>query len=570
MSGALGRAAFRPDQNSERERLASLRIGIAAVGLLGLGLLVQLPIYNRSVVPMDEGHLAAAVDWIIQGKALYREIHTGIVPAIYYITAFLFSLFEPDLVVTRWAQVFVNTTIALCLWRLASRVVRPYWAALPPLLYLILIVVSFPVLTMFNYSTLAMGFGLAALLFLLRYLESARIRDGIALGLLLGACVLTKQNFGVLASLAVLAGLLWNRHGSSLEGRSLSVLLWPVAASGGALTLLAIALLAHAGLLFDFLDATLVSLGSSQIQFFNNPIPPLIGSHPSGDGRFIFLYSPPTLFNYLMRGEPILGLPISPLLLGLAIRLSYIIPLTLLSAGPLVLWLTRNTDPPGKRRGSRAIVLFSLFFFPGIFPSAIWSHLAFVVPPILLVASLVGDRVDLRLTRGRRPAAWIWRALIATIAVGGALCTARIAHDIRRWYPIPLEVPRASLLVSTDQAALYRGATEFLDRCADPGEPIFVAPDLPILYFLANRPNPTPYDLTIPGNVDGPLIADLLQAQQTRCLVYNPRMYPEFPPFEQLFPDLDHYLRTNYERAEVIKGGDTVWYGLTRRKEAKR
>ena len=39
------------------------------------------------------------------------------------------------------------------------------------------------------------------------------------------------------------------------------------------------------------------------------------------------------------------------------------------------------------------IVLFSLFFFLGIFPSAIWSHLVFVAPPSLLVVALLLDRL---------------------------------------------------------------------------------------------------------------------------------------------------------------------------------
>ena len=82
---------------------------------------------------------------------------------------------------------------------------------------------------------------------------------------------------------------------------------------------------------------------------------------------------------------------------------------------------------------------------------------------------------------------------------------------------------------------------------------------------MTGHRNPTAYDLTIPGNVDGPGIARSLERNRTRCVVYNPRMYPEFPPFETLFPNLDRYLKEQYRRATVISGTNGEWYGLIRR-----
>ncbi len=548
------------------KRLAPL---LPAAAVILIGLAAQSPIYDRSVVPMDEGHLASAADWILRGKLLYRDIHTGIFPAIYYLTALLFSLTSPDMVVTRWAQVGVNVAIALCLWLLGSRVMHRRWAALPPLLHLTLVVISFPVLTMLNYSALSLSFGLASLLFLLRYLEAARTADGIILGALLAACALTKQNFGVLVLLAILIGLFWGRSGTALQRRSWVSALWPIATSGGLLALATVAYFASAGTLVDLLDATVFSLGPSQLQSFNNPIPPLIGAHPVSDGRFVFLYSPPMLFNYLLRGETILGQSISPFLISLAIRLSYGLPLAVLAIAPAVLWLTRSACTHSERRGARTIVVFASLFLLGIFPSAIWSHLAFVLPPVLLVVALIGDRIEGVLVRQRRLAAWVWKGFCISLVIGCGVAAASVCMKIRAWYAVPLDLPRASLLVSERQAALLRGATGFIERCADPMDQIFVAPDLPVLYFLTGRFNPTPYDLTIPGSVDGHLIVERLKADQTRCIVYNPRMYLEFPPFDDLFPELSRYLSTSYTQAEVIRGGTTVWYGLSlRRRQA--
>jgi 4-amino-4-deoxy-L-arabinose transferase-like glycosyltransferase len=516
---------------------------------------------------MDEGHLASAASWMLQGKLLYREIDTGIFPAIYYITALLFSIFEPDILVTRWAQVLLNLGVSLCLWRLAARVARAHWAALPPLLYLTLVVIGFPVLTMFNYSSVSTGFGLAALLFLLRYLESGRLREGVLVGLFLAACALTKQNFGAFAFLALAVALVWGRRGSALESRSWGAALAPIVAAGGAITLVALLHFVSTGTLRDLLDATVLNLWGSQLRSFNNPIPPLFGPLPLQEGRFVFLYAPPTVFNALMRGEPVLGSAISPFLLGMSIRLSYALPLAILATSPLLLWLARRSEAASQRRAERAIVSYALLFFLGIFPSCVWSHLAFVLAPSLVLIAILGDRIESVLL-GRGPAAaWAWRGVLALGVAVAALSMAEIGSEIRRWYPVPSQIPQATLRLAADQAELLRGATEFVETCSDASDPIFVAPDIPLVYFLSGRSNPSPYDLLIPGNMDSELIIRRLEAEQTRCLVYNPRMYPEFPPFEELFPELSRYIHTKYRLSEIIQGGSNEWHGLVRRSE---
>jgi hypothetical protein len=159
------------------------------------------------------------------------------------------------------------------------------------------------------------------------------------------------------------------------------------------------------------------------------------------------------------------------------------------------------------------------------------------------------------------------RAFVGALAVCAALATlvaARISFDVARWYPEPLSLPRASLRVSAEEAALYRGALRFVERCAPAGAPIFVAPDMPLVYFLADRPNPTPFDLVIPGKVEGPLIVERLQATQTRCIVYGPQIYLQFAPFEQLFPEVAELLRTRYREVVRIEGGSKLWLGLVR------
>ena len=545
----------------------------AGAALAATGFAATVSIFDRSVIPMDEGHLCATADWMLGGKLLYRDIHTGIFPGIYYLTAGLLSLFGRDVLVTRVAQIALNASMVLLLWRLAVRAVPRPWEWLPPILYLGLVVVAFPVLTMFNYSPLALCYGLAALWTTLRYLERGHVADAIATGVLLAASALTKQNFGGLVFVAIWLTFFWQRGRSALADRSLIASCAPIVVAGAGVTLISLVHFAWSGNLGDLIESTLVALGGSQLASFGNPIPPVIGPHPVGDIRFTFLYSPPALFNYLVRGETVVGQPVASLL-GAAIRSSYGIALALLAAAPVLLWLSRDRgDFTGQRgdfagqRSERAIAVFAICFFPGIFPSAIWSHLAFVLPPLLLVLALVAARVDGALAERVAWGAWAWRALFVVIALASTAVTLRTAADIRGWYHLPLEIDRVTLKVEPAQRDIFRAATSFIERCAAPGEPIFVAPDMPLLYFATDRPNPSPFDLTIPGNVDGQLIRTRLAETRTRCIVFNPRMYLEFPPFEELFPELTEAFASEYALDTQIRGGTATWHGLVRRAE---
>ncbi|MBW2273551.1 MAG: glycosyltransferase family 39 protein [Deltaproteobacteria bacterium] len=545
------------------------RHGLVGLGIALLAIGVQLPLYDRGIVPMDEGHHASVAMWLRHGKLLYRDLHTGIFPGIYHATAWLLGLFGDDLVVTRWAQLFTNVAMALLLWRTGLRAMRPGWALAAPLLYLALVPMSFPVLAMFNYSNLAVCLALGALLFLLRFREEARTGDALALGALIAACTLTKQNFGALVFLACLFGLLWGRRDSGLGERPLVGSLIPIAASGAGVALLVLLYFVATGTLDDFLYSTVIKLGGDQLESYNNPLPPVLGPHPLNDSRFIFLYTPPGLFNTMLHGERFLGLPVTAAVHSAAIRLSYGIPMAALLAAPWLLWLTRDLADALTRRAGVIIAVFAFVFSLGIFPSAIWSHLAFVMPPLLLLLGLVGDRLDRALGRRLPAAARGWRGLAAVTVAVASLVGVQHASKVARWNPTPLGLPRASLRVSPAQAEIYQSAMRFIDRCASPGEPIFVAPAMPILYFLSDRMNPTRYDLTIPGDVSGELIIEGLEQSQTRCIVYDPLMYPEFPPFEALFPEVARYVQSHYGRAAVIRGGDSRWLGLMRKSQGE-
>jgi hypothetical protein len=549
------------------KRRSRLLAPFAALLVVAVMAAVQLPIFDRTIVPLDEGQLLAIAYRINNGERLYRDIYTGIFPGVYYATALLVSLAGADLLVTRWAALVLNAAVALLLWALASRMVRPFWALLPPLLFAILVILGFPALTMLGYSMLSLALALSALLAFLRYLEGARVANALLCGAALALCALTKQNYGIYASFGIAVGFLWARSGSALADRGIIRPLVPVAAAGALVSAVGLGLIAASGAWNDFIDATVLSLFASQLTAFNQPIPPIFGPHPENDGRFMFLYTPPILFNYIMHGDQFLGHWVTATIRGASVRLGYGLTLASLALAPLTLVSSGGRTDPSSRRAARVISAFAAGFFLGIFPSAIWSHLTIVVVPVLLSAAWLVQWLDDNLARLVRPASLAWKGVFLAALVVAAYGILRIQGDLARWYPEPLKLPAATLRVGWAQAALFREAHRFLTECSEPGDAILVAPDMPVLYVSTGGRNPTPYDLTIPGNVKDDLIVERLEASRTRCIVYNPRMYAQFADFRTIFPRFTSYLETRYDRVASMKAGDEVWYGLVRKPE---
>lgn len=536
---------------------------IAGGVLVFLAVAMQAPIFDRSIVALDEGYLADVAQRMLMGDVLYSDVQTGIFPGIYYLTCALFRLFGSDLLVLRIAQVVVNTAIVLLLWRVGTRVMGRRSSLLAAVAFLPLIAASFPTFTMLNYSSVALVLGLASLLALLRYLELARWIDGFILGCLVALCVLVKQNFGGLTLLATGVGLLLGRRDSLLSGRRIGRVILPVVTGGIVPAALAAVLLVGSGSFGDFLENTIFAMADSQMEHFNNPIPPIFGDHPSDDPRFDNIYTPPILLNYQFHERWEITDPIR----SIAIRASYAVPLATLALAPLLLFGLRKRTPE-FRRASLAVVTFAMIFFLGIFPSAIWSHLAFVAPPVLLLGGMLAARADDVIATYSVRAARLTRAVAMLFVVSMLIIAARTVLDISSWFPQPTGVPHATLRVAPFQATILRGAVQFIDECAGSDEFILAIPDIPHMYFITGKRNPSPFDLFIPGPVDAREAIRRLETTRTRCMIFNPHPYPDFPPFEEQFPELALYLLNKFEKRTVIHGFIGHWEGWVRRDDA--
>ncbi len=539
--------------------------GGAAV-LAVLAAVAQLPIVDRNFVSMDEGHLALTASRLLDGDLLYRDIHTGIFPGIYLVTAALFDVFGTEVLVTRWAQLVVNAATVALLWGIGLRILPPRWAVLPAVGFVALVWISFPVLTMFNYAALSGVFGLAALLMALRYLDTGEGRFGMAVGLLVGLCLFTKQNYGGLAAVAIALGLLLARPGSALAARSVVALFRPIVLAGSAFLVVAIGWLALTGTLLAWIDLTFLSLVGPQLASFDNPIPPILGAHPQGDGRFIYLYIPSSLFDLLLRGDRFAGVELSPGVVSASIRLVYGLPIAALIAASARLAWQRPSEGTAEQRAQRGsavlVVTYAVGFFFGIFPSAVYSHLAYVMAPVLLLFAWLGASLEAGLEN--RGLARGWYATSCAVALLVLSACATLPAHIRQSYATPSGLPQVGIQVSPGQAELHAQALGFIGQCAGPNEPIFTLPILPVLYLASGHPNPVKWDLLIPGAIDEAVIIQALARDRVRCVVRQRDMNPEFPPLEVLYPSLHRYIATNYAKGRALRGAGQVWFGLVR------
>lgn len=536
-----------------------------AAGLAILSAVSQLPLLDRNFVPMDEGHLALTASRLLDGDLLYRDIHTGIFPGIYLLAAGLFAVFGEDVIVTRFAQCAVNAATVALLFTIGLRLVPLRWAVIPALLFVALGWISFPVLTMFNYAALSGLFGLAALLAALRYADAGRRADGAAIGLLVGLCLFTKQNYGGLAAVGIAAGLSLARPGSGLASRSWTGTFRPVVAAGSAFLLVAIGWLATTGVAAAWVDTTFLSLVGPQLERFDNPIPPIFGPHPEGDARFVFLYIPSSLFDFVLRGDPFLGRPLDLDRISTLVRLFYGLPLAaLVAATARLAWTAGRRAPDRERAAELLLVCFAVAFFFGIFPSAVYSHLAYVLAPVLLLFAWLGRELEAALARRSVAGARAWLALAWTLTAAALAAAATIPPHVRGTYTAESGLPHVSLRVMPGQAKLHAEAMEFIAGCATPGEPIFTLPILPVLYLASGHPNPVKWDLLIPGSIDEHAIVAVLARERVRCVVRQRDMSPEFPKLSELYPTLDAYVRRNYRRGRALEGAGQLWHGLVR------
>jgi hypothetical protein len=208
----------------------------------------------------------------------------------------------------------------------------------------------------------------------------------------------------------------------------------------------------------------------------------------------------------LIVGDPIALAPLVGVLNGASLfsppEATILIPLAALTGG--VVLIRRDRDPR-----LRWLLLAGTALFLTEFPRMDTLHLAWSAPLLLVLGAVALDR-----------------APFAVGAVALAVCTLLLASTLasRVTYLAQPFAPVADVEAPVATASDLEHVMGDIQSRTEPGEPVFVYPTSPLLYVLADRPNPTRFDHLNPGAASTAqiqqVIADL-QRSNVRVVVIS-------------------------------------------------
>ena len=435
-------------------RRARLWLDIAAVLLLcALALWVDLPaVLHGGIDVLDEGFEYQLASRILHGQVPYRDFFTVVTPLAFYWQALLIKVFGPGLVVGRIATALAGAGIAAGIFLAGRRVAGRTLAFAAALLS---IPWGIPYWAQPNYSWYV---DLLALLTAWTALRAGARRGGWAVaGLLAAAAVLTKQNVGLATASALLVYAAW-RGGWRGLGTCAVALGVPLVAFLGYLGAM--------GALPAFWYQTVVFAihhfpAAARIRY-----PTLRAAahaaHDAGGGGM------QALMSYLPQTVLVAGLPL------LAVE---------------ALRRRRDWLPEG--------VLVWLLVLGGLtiaYPRSDFVHIDYALPMACLGL------------------AWLLRRGLATHPTLVPLALLPLLALLAPVWPHhPVAAHRGGVSpglpylhgLRLDQGTIgsLRTTIGAIDRTVAPGAPVLILPYAAMLYYLADRPNPTSYDLDITLNM---------------------------------------------------------------------
>ncbi len=154
--------------------------------------------------PQDEGVLYYQYLRTLEGQIPYRDFYSGYPPLVYYLHAWLFSVFGVSMHPIRAAMAVVNATSAAALCALALRIAPRPLALIPPALFLVMQPGDITDMAFHNspypfwYAVTFASLGAWVMMRFLEAADEARARGWLlAAGVLGGLTFLSKQNAGI-------------------------------------------------------------------------------------------------------------------------------------------------------------------------------------------------------------------------------------------------------------------------------------------------------------------------------------------------------------------------------------
>ncbi|MBW1684338.1 MAG: glycosyltransferase family 39 protein [Deltaproteobacteria bacterium] len=548
-------------ETSRWERL--LRGPGAPLAVVALAVVYQLPFFDRWFSFMDEGHILLYADIIANGGELYRDATVYPLPGAFYFLAWVFGFVEPSNLVARWIVMLEFAVLVGLVFVLLRKLVPPSWALAGVLVMFLYRIWAFPHWHMYNYSSTALLVQLAALLGLLRFMDTGKRTWLLLAGLLFGVGVFCKQDYGA-AMLVALGSTLavYARSGPPAARPSFWALgacfLAPAVLVGAATALHFL----RQDLFGEFIQLTVLNhfIGISSYEYSVFPsLFPLFEQDPAlrslaGRGAYLPAILVNVDFSALINGR----LWRETSVIDTLLKVYYYAPYLLLAVGGLRLWRCRRQLDEAEER-PRYLREFALYAFGATLIVLMtltrpqdYVHLVVLYWPLLLLALVWAHA----LVRKRRALAWLLALLLLWPAGQTVAYSARLAWNLHELHSAPIESPRAGIYVEPRQAQLLDDLVAYIQAQTEADEPVAVMPYFPVIQFYADRRGPHRSSYIVWPFPEFPdrdrRVIDAMEASGTRLLIY---CFNEFAFFEGLdiyAPELFAYLVENFETDRIF------------------
>ncbi len=459
------------------------------------------------VVLSEEGAPLAWVDTVFRGGALSRDVFCLYGPLSIWPVAWLFAAFGPSLGLWRQWIFALNGPALLTTFLLLRGLLRSRSGALGGTLVVGLLCA--PAVPALSWSLSRVGLGLGALACLSRALGRGAPRWFVAMGSLLGAALLYSQEVGVACCVA--AGLVL-----LLRTDRVRAILWT--SLGGAIVLApALGYIAARGALAATVDNLFLFPRTRLLGFGALPFPALAPTAES------------------LR--------------------AYFTPAVLVVSG----FVTATKLLCGER-DARTLTELALFVFGALLFSTALSrpddtHLAFALPPALvLLGGLVESACSALFSPTRRAAAAAGLLIavaalvpfrsIATVNLG--MLIAKAPDRFRA-----LALPRGGGALLPERLARdLEDVSRALQARTAPDEPFWAYPNEALLYFLADRPQPTRFPLVLFAVTRAQrleLVAELERARPRYAVLNLYQPIVDGITYDIAAPEVFAYLGAHYE-----------------------
>ena len=431
------------------------------IGLLVACLTLEAGALHLGVDDLDEGYFVQQGARVLHGQVPFRDFFTLYTPGLAYVHAALFTVAgRPSLEAARALSLAARTGLAVLLFALARPFVR---STFPGVLW-----AAIPgLLLLIGLDDAPVRWephpGWLSTMFAVVCVWCLTHRPSVGWLLVAGASAGLSYAFKQNAGLFILAAILvwtWFASSEPLAGQRRTV--WTC------VTACLVPVAAFAGVTLVWLVPLLLSLHDDI----------------SGLGSLVGAVNQSSLFA-----------PPEPTL---------VIPLAAVGGG---VWLLRRDS----QRTLRWYLLAGLAVFATEFPRMDTLHLAWSAPVLLVVGAIALSRL---------PWPFTVAALVGAMLLLAPTWTDRLAYLGQPFAP----VADTTIVAPAQTAADLNGLVADIQQRTQPGEPIFVYPTSPLVYVLAERPNPTRFDHLNPGAASpeqlDQVLADL-QHSGTRLVVIS-------------------------------------------------